>query len=465
MKTGTKNTLSVNPAATEKKPRSRKAAQGAESAEKKPSGRKAAKAKGAKLSDKKPRNRKVVESVAHEPLVPPNVAHAAVYPNPNQPRKEFDAAYITDLARSICQTGGLVQAVKLVPRPHPSNPALQFMIVAGECRWRAFGLLLGALASRDAATMAVLGISTEVPWWPATEPKEDLEVLVRVCSERFQKMAATVTVMTDSEVEEAAIIENLVRRNISPIEEARAFQRRLVTLQTEYPQDTEEQLVERLAVRLGLKQSWRITERTSLLRLNGELQDAFQKGLVTASQATEMSRLKPAHQRVLFEAIRDGQCKTYAELRRAVQALLDADAQPLPMFLPPPSDGGAEGPRPAGVVFEIHGDHQPFPGLPGLVGASHEDRLRATALEAKVDAVLELLKLGFDGNDVVVLRRVSRANADVLADKLGLIQTALKNMELTLRAAAIVERAQAAGVADADAVSAQAVVESEPVAA
>lgn len=388
--------------------------------------------------------------------LPGNVEHASVFPNLNQPRKEFDAGYISDLARSIFQVGGLIQGVNLTPRRHPTNPKLCHMIVAGECRWRAYALIQETLASGDEARFAALDFTTEVKWWPADEPR-DLAALARVGLLRFAMMAATVREMTDAEVDDAAIIENLVRRNIKPIEEARAFQRRLASLAEEHPDDSPARLVERLAARLGLKQAWRITERTDILRLTTELQDAFERGFISPSQATEMSRLSPAHQRVLFETIREGGCKTYAELRRTVAALLESAAQPLTMFTEraPDEPSSADTSTPTGgsfTVFQVHSGNQPLqavPPRPTMIVASAEDRTRATALEAKIDAVVELLKSGFDGNDVVVLRRVNKVNADITADKLAMIQVALKKMELSLRAAAVVEKAQAAAAAEA----------------
>src|SRR5262249_22241121 len=143
--------------------------------------------------------------------------------------------------------------------------------------------------------------------------------------------------------------------------------------------------------------------------------------------------------RLLFEAIRDGRCKSFAELRRTVQALLDAAAETLPMFAE--VSGGTA--RAAGAIAALP-DPAPagaFTAAPVAVPAAH-DRAPVTAFEAKVEAVQRLLREGFDGNEAIVLRRVSRANAEVTAERLRLLGDAIKKMELALRAAIVVDMAQ-----------------------
>lgn len=56
-----------------------------------------------------------------------------IHPDPDQPRRRFDEAELQELAASISAMG-LIQPI--VVRPHPDLPG-QWMIVAGERRWRA----------------------------------------------------------------------------------------------------------------------------------------------------------------------------------------------------------------------------------------------------------------------------------------------------------------------------------------
>lgn len=282
----------------------------------------------------------------------------SIHPNPNQPRKVFDEAALRDLAESIAN-GGLLQAICVRPDA-PTLAGPSYMIVAGERRWRAHRLL------------------------------------------GRPRIAATIVDMTDDELADAAIVENLQRRDITPLEEARAFKARLDAGLT----------VEELARRLGLKQPWRITERTSLLRLTPEGQEALARGILTPAQAYEMSRLAPAGQRVLFDAIGAAQCPTYRDLRRVTEGLLQAEAQ-VDMFAPPTPPTEAE-------------------------------KSRARQLEVAIQKASAALSRGFDGNDVVILRKVNPASAAVLADQLDLIEKAARRLRSEVLAATVAAKLQEA---------------------
>lgn len=106
------------------------------------------------------------------------LALATIKPLPGNPRKHFDEAALDELAASIA-TRGVIQPI--VVRPHPEGAGYQ--LVAGERRWRA-------------AQKARL---------------HEIPALVRDLSER--------------EVMALALIENLQREDLNPIEEARAYQR------------------------------------------------------------------------------------------------------------------------------------------------------------------------------------------------------------------------------------------------
>ena len=100
---------------------------------------------------------------------------AEIEPNRGQPRKQFDDAALADLAASIAQHG-VIQP--LLVRPLPGGG---YQLVAGERRWRA-------------ARMAGL---SEVP--------------------------AVVREMTEREAAELALIENLQRQDLNPMEEAMGY--------------------------------------------------------------------------------------------------------------------------------------------------------------------------------------------------------------------------------------------------
>ncbi len=102
---------------------------------------------------------------------------AQIVPHPDQPRRRFDEAALDELAASIAARG-VIQPVIVIP--HGSG---QWQLVAGERRWRA-------------AQRAQL---------------HEIPAIIRNLSER--------------EVTALALIENLQREDLNPIEEARAYHR------------------------------------------------------------------------------------------------------------------------------------------------------------------------------------------------------------------------------------------------
>ncbi|MDH3472188.1 MAG: ParB/RepB/Spo0J family partition protein [Rhodospirillales bacterium] len=102
-----------------------------------------------------------------------------LHPNPKQPRQSFDEDKVGELAASI-RENGILQPILV--RRHPKRPS-EFEIVAGERRWRA----------------AQLAKLHEVP------------VVIRELS--------------DAQVLEMALVENVQREDLNAIEEAEAYQR------------------------------------------------------------------------------------------------------------------------------------------------------------------------------------------------------------------------------------------------
>ena len=152
---------------------------------------------------------------------------ADIEPNRDQPRKEFDSAALAELADSIAQHGVLQP---LLLRPMLSGG---YRIVAGERRWRA-------------ARMAGL---TEVP--------------------------AVIREMTDSEEMLFALIENLQREDLTPLEEARGY-RTLI--------ETQDLTQEEVSQAVG-KSRPSVTNALRLLNLPDDIQEMLEKGEITAGHA------------------------------------------------------------------------------------------------------------------------------------------------------------------------------------
>lgn len=150
-----------------------------------------------------------------------------VFPNPNQPRRDFPAEALQDLAASI-RTQGIIQP--LIVRPRGSD---EYEIVAGERRWRA-------------AQIATLH---EVP------------VLVRT--------------LTDEETLEISIVENIQRSDLNPIEEAQAYRQ----LMDKFGH-TQEKLAEALA-----KSRSHVANLLRLLQLPEDVQTFLREGRLSAGHA------------------------------------------------------------------------------------------------------------------------------------------------------------------------------------
>ena len=172
-------------------------------------------------------------------------------PNRFQPRTRFDDEAIEELAASI-KAQGIVQPLVVSPEPDGS-----YTIVAGERRWR---------ASRRAGL-------------------ETVPVVVR-------------QVTDDREMLELALVENLQRSDLNPLEEAVAY----LSLQEKFGLSQED-----IAARVG-KARTTVTNALRLLRLPGEVQELLRDGRLTAGQARPLLALptREAQLALADRAVRDG---------------------------------------------------------------------------------------------------------------------------------------------------------------
>lgn len=150
-----------------------------------------------------------------------------IEPNRNQPRKEFNEEALAELADSISQHGVLQP---LLVRPLPDGG---YQIVAGERRWRA---------------CRMAGVS-EVP--------------------------AVIRELTESQVMELALIENLQREDLSVIEEAEGY--KLLMENYNFTQDE-------ISKSVG-KSRPSITNALRILNLPPNILDLLKEGKITAGHA------------------------------------------------------------------------------------------------------------------------------------------------------------------------------------
>jgi ParB family chromosome partitioning protein len=156
--------------------------------------------------------------------------------NPRQPRKAFDPAALEELARSI-KTAGVLQPI-VVRRAAGGR----WELIAGERRWR---------AARQAG---------------------------------LDRIPAVVREASDAEALELALVENLLREDLNPMEEAEAYQQIL----SEFGWTQEE-----LARRIGRDRST-IANSLRLLRLPPPIQDDLRAGRLTMGHARALLALTTA---------------------------------------------------------------------------------------------------------------------------------------------------------------------------
>ena len=157
---------------------------------------------------------------------------AEVEPNRDQPRKEFDQEALEELAASIAEHGVLQP---ILVRPVSGG----YQIVAGERRWRA-------------ARLAGL---VEIP--------------------------AVIKEMTDQEVGQAALVENLQREDLNPVEEALGYHQ----LMEQFGM-TQEQVAKKVA-----KSRPAVANAVRLLGLPEEVLAFLRAGSLTAGHAKALLSL------------------------------------------------------------------------------------------------------------------------------------------------------------------------------
>jgi ParB family transcriptional regulator, chromosome partitioning protein len=190
--------------------------------------------------------------------------------DPNQPRKEFDQDDLDRLAASM-KSRGQLQPIRV----RYDDSTSRWMIISGERRYRA--ALLAGLTTL---------ICVEAKGSPTAE-----------------------------DVLEDQVVENCVREDLKPIEQARAFKTLLEMRSCSYRHLAESLNISHQAVVRAL----------ALLELPAQIQEKVDAGIVPASSASELARLRDVGEQFDITARIESGDMTRDDVSRTVKARIDSN--------------------------------------------------------------------------------------------------------------------------------------------
>lgn len=198
---------------------------------------------------------------------------ADIHPNRHQPRQSFDEAALKGLAASI-RNDGLMQPI-VVRAANDGGAGTPYELIAGERRWR---------AAKLAGLAAVPAIVHE---------------------------------LSDEQSAEWALVENLQREDLNPIEKAEAFKRLADTFHLPHA---------KIAERVGLERST-VTNLLRLLDLSDFCRGLVRENLLSMGQARAIAGLPDAatQQQLAQRAVREGM--SVRQVEQEVRKLLHSPAE------------------------------------------------------------------------------------------------------------------------------------------
>jgi ParB family chromosome partitioning protein len=213
------------------------------------------------------------------PALPTELPANRIRPNPFQPRRQFREDAMEELAQSI-RVNGIIQPISV------RKAGDEYQIIAGERRWRA----------------AQLAGLTSIP--------------------------VVVQDFADEKLLEIALIENIQREDLNPIELAEAFERMVTELQLSH---------EEIGRRTG-KERVTVTNTIRLLQLQPEVQQIVASGKLSAGHARALIGIKdPDRQKnVAYSIISEGW--TVRQIEKAVKEIVQGTADRLEKPPAPPVD-------------------------------------------------------------------------------------------------------------------------------
>ncbi|MHA1540492.1 MAG: ParB/RepB/Spo0J family partition protein [Alphaproteobacteria bacterium] len=184
-------------------------------------------------------------------------------PNPFQPRKKFNEEELKELAKSI-EVKGVLQPILVRPKKNAPN---LFEIIAGERRWRASQIA------------------------------------------NFLEIPAIIKNFTDREILEVALIENVQRKNMNPIDEAKGLQMLYDKFGYSYKE---------IANRIGKTQG-HVSNLVRLLELPSDIKREVENGNISVSKARAMITAVPEDEEEKKEFIEKAKVGTVKDLKEEIK--------------------------------------------------------------------------------------------------------------------------------------------------
>lgn len=194
------------------------------------------------------------------------VDHGLMHASPTNPRTRFDEAPLEELSRNIEEHGVRIPLLARPSRLHEGG----FEIVAGERRFRANGLALKRLAD---------GLAEN-----EDEPER------RARWDRLVQLPVIVQDLDDATVLELQLIENLQRQDLTPLEEARGYQRLLDLPHGDY---TPAKIAQKIGKSLDV-----VLRKLRMLRAPEMLLEALEAGQVSERVLVMVATVPGERQRV-----------------------------------------------------------------------------------------------------------------------------------------------------------------------
>jgi ParB family transcriptional regulator, chromosome partitioning protein len=164
-----------------------------------------------------------------------------IVPSPLQPRRHFDSGRLQELAQAI-RSQGVIEPLVVRPAPPTDGAAARYELVAGERRWRA---------------ARIAGLSV-VP------------IVVRE--------------LDDHAALEMSLVENLMREDLNPVDEAHGFERLARSFGMSHDQ---------VAARIGKSRPY-VSNAIRLLDLPPGVLEMFERGALSAGQARPLLAIASA---------------------------------------------------------------------------------------------------------------------------------------------------------------------------